>query len=192
MRTVSSLDSWPSVLCSQASNAQTVYVTTRHETRAGRGTQSEMLLVRLLLASCHDIYIYMGQTTVNETYTHRSLTEQQKAAAAFYNSWSLRHLRRWRQRGFPWMRLHTYFRAWEQTGVSKAFDTARSSRKGTSFSFYWRTWTHSVSFLLVFLLTYILGSGSWSWEQCWWMWLWKSTDMNSVILMILHPFLTHF
>ncbi len=31
-----------------------------------------------------------------------------------------------------------------------------------------------VVFLLVFLLTYIVGSRSWFWEQCWWTWLWKS------------------
>ncbi len=42
-----------------------------------------------------------------------------------------------------------------------------------------------VVFLLVFLLTYIVGSCSWFW----WTWLWKSTDMNSVILMMLHTFL---
>ncbi len=41
-----------------------------------------------------------------------------------------------------------------------------------------------VVFLLVFLLTYIVGSRSWFWEQCCWTWLWKSTDMNSVILMM--------
>ncbi len=46
-----------------------------------------------------------------------------------------------------------------------------------------------VVFLFVFLLTYIVGSRSWFWEQCWWTWLWKSTDMNSVILMMLHTFL---
>ncbi len=46
-----------------------------------------------------------------------------------------------------------------------------------------------VVFLLVFLLTYIVGSRSWFWEQCWGSWLWKSTDMNSVILMMLHTFL---
>ncbi len=55
MRTVSFLESWLSVLCSQASNAQTVCISTRDETRAVRGTQSETLLVRHLLASCHDI-----------------------------------------------------------------------------------------------------------------------------------------
>ncbi len=44
-------------------------------------------------------------------------------------------------------------------------------------------------FLLVFLLTYIVGSRSWFWEQCCWTWLWKSTDMNSVILMMQHTFL---
>jgi len=32
-------------------------------------------------------------------------------------------------------------------------------------------------FLHVFLVTYIVGSLSWSWEQCWWKWLWTSTDM---------------
>lgn len=69
------------MLRSHTSNAQIVCVTTRDETRAGRGTQSETLLVKLLfLASCHDIFsIYKGQTTVNRTYTlHRALTEQQK------------------------------------------------------------------------------------------------------------------